>query len=142
MYSQQNRLMSLQSVDDVIVLDPLDVADRLDEFRALQDGWLEEGASAPNHDGLDWLANVFDRHFPPGRVLPHTFPTYDGGVRMEWSHENHRFILEINLEGRSGEWLWFDRMSDQGNETQLNLDEGASWEWVASEIVHKAETTR
>ena len=141
MYDQRNRLMSLQSVNDVNLLDPLDVADRLDDFRALQDGWLEEGASAPNHDGLDWLATVFDRYFPPVGIPPHTFPTYDGGIRMEWSHENHRFILEIDLETRSGEWLWFDRTSDQEHEEQLNLDQRTSWEWVASEIVHKAEST-
>ena len=141
MYDQRNRLMSLQSVEDVNLLDPLDVADRLDHFRALQDSWLEEGASAPNHDGLDWLATVFDRYFPPSGILPHTFPTYDGGIRMEWSHENHRFILEIDLKNRSGEWLWFDRTSDQEHEKHLNLDERASWEWVSSEIVHRAETT-
>ena len=140
MYDQRNRLTSLQTVNDVNLLDPLDVADRLDGFRALQDGWLEDGASAPSHDGLDWLSTVFDRYFPSDGILPHTFPTYDGGVRMEWSHENHKFILEIDLEGRLGEWLWFDRTSDQEDERQLNMDERTSWKWVASEIIYKVET--
>lgn len=60
-------------------LDPLDVRARLDDLRALSDGWLDGTGVAPPHAGLDWLASAFDRHFPDDLPLPHLYPTPEGG---------------------------------------------------------------
>lgn len=129
-------------------LHPLDVRTRLEEFRELRDGWADgmqyagdwgSGyGKAPNPAGLDWLAVAFERRYPAGLPLPHTYPTPEGAVRMEWSRRNHCFILEIDLATHRGSWLWFDRNSDDELERVLNLDAARDWEWFAGEIRARA----
>lgn len=136
-YSQQNRLLRLESVESISDIDALDVPARLDEFRGLPNGWLEGSGWAPDHLGLDWLSEEFDRRVPSGISLPFTYPTEEGGIRMEWSHENNAMILEIDLRSRRGDWLWFDRGSEAETEKELNLEDSADWEWLITEIRNK-----
>ena len=139
-YNQQNRLLRLVSVGYISELDPLDVPARLDEFRSMQDGWLEGEGLAPSPEGLEWLSTSFESHYDDDVELPHTYPTEEGGIRMEWSVENNVLILEIDLDTRVGEWLWFDRDSEAEGERSLNLDDSGDWAWLVSEIRGKYET--
>ena len=136
-YDNQGRLIVLESVESAALLDPLDVPACLDEFRSIKPGWLEGRGLAPSHSGLGWLAEVFERYYSSGLPLPHTYPTPEGGVRMEWSHGANAMILEIDLNTRIGEWLWFDRNSDAEIERALNLDNPTDWAWLVSEILDK-----
>lgn len=133
-YNQQNRLLRLESVEHISPLDPLDIPARLDEFRGMQDGWIEGSGIAPIHAGLDWLSDMFDLYYPDDILLPHTYPTEEGGVRMEWSVGNDAMILEVDLTNHCGEWLWFDRNSDRGCERTLDLEASPDWEWLISGI--------
>ena len=137
-YNREGWLAGLESVEQVDLLDPLDVPARLDEFRGMRDGWYEGGGFAPPHAGLDWLTDRFERYYPSDAPLPYTYPTFEGGVRMEWSYENNAVILEIDLHSHLGEWLWFDRGSDAEYEQGLDLDTNDSWYWMALEIRNKA----
>ena len=118
-------------------LHPLDVPARLDEFRDMKDGWLEGEGIAPSHEGLDWLTDMFVRHFPDNTSLPHTYPTFEGDIRMEWSHGKNAMILEINLNTHKAEWIWFDRDSDDDHERVLDMGNHQHWKWLASEIQEK-----
>ena len=133
-YDEHRRLSNLESVERVILLGPLDVPSRLDEFRKMKNGWLEGDGLAPNHDGLDWLSTSFDHHYPNDVALPHTFPTPAGGVEMEWSFGSQSVILEIDLEEQLGDWLRFDNETDEEYSNTLNLSDSTKWEWVATEI--------
>ena len=133
-WDRNNRLSGLESVKRISQLAPLDVPARLDEFRQLRDGWLEEDGQAPDHAGLDWLATSFDRYYPDDVVLPHSFPTPKGGVELEWSLGSQSVVVEVNLETRRGDWLRFDKASDEEDSRILRLSDSASWEWIAAEI--------
>lgn len=127
----------LESVEQVTLLDPLDVAARLDEFRGMQNGWLEGDGLAPSSSGMDWLSESFDRYFPDKAPLPHTYPTVDGGIRMEWSQGDDVFILEVDLDAHKGDFLWFSRASEDDLEKILDLDASSHWDWFSSEIIKK-----
>lgn len=132
---KQSRPANLESVTHVAILDDLDVPARLDEFRSMRDGWLEGGGYAPPRDGLDWLADAFQSSYPADPLLlPHTYPTHNGGIQMEWSHGDNRATLEIDLRGRTGEWFFFNRHSDGEFEKRLNLDSLDDWKWLVAEI--------
>lgn len=133
-YDEHRHLSNLESVERVILLGPLDVPSRLDEFRKMKNGWLEGDGLAPNHDGLDWLSASFNRHYPNDAALPHTFPTPAGGIEMEWSSGSQSVILEIDLEQQLGDWLRFDKETDEEYSHTLSLSDGTKWEWVAAEI--------
>ena len=131
MYDRQDRLQRVESIKSVDTLDPLDVDARLDRFRTLQDGWLEDGGVAPDHEGLDWLSDVFKRYYPDDLQLPRTYPTVEGGVSLEWSAGKRDIDIEVNLVDRVGEWYVFNKDSKRGEEEKrLNLDRPDDWKWV------------
>lgn len=138
-YNQQDAIVNIQSIEDITILHPLDVPSRLDEFRDMQDGWLEGDGLAPSHTGLDWLAEIFQRFYPDDLPLPHTYPTPDGGIQMEWSHGENSVILEINLQSHIAESFSFNRYSnkDEISERVLNLDFHDHWRQLGNEIKNR-----
>ena len=126
---------------------PLDVPARLDEFRALRDGWADgmqyagdwgNGyGKAPSPAGLDWLAAAFTHHYPQDAPLPYTYPTPEGGIQMEWSYGSQDISLEIDLETRQGEWCRLDLSSMDEAERNLTLD-AAGWQWLGAEVMRWA----
>lgn len=134
-YDRQRRLAGIEAVEHITALDPLDVPARLDEFRAMQDGWLDGEGLAPSHAGLDWLSSALERHFPSDAPLPYTYPTPAGGVQLEWSLGRREISLEIDLATRRAQWHWADLDSDADAEAELNLDDAAGWEWLGAEII-------
>ena len=125
------------TAEKVNLLDSLDVPARLAEFQDMADGWLEGAGLAPDPAGLDWLSAAFARHFPDTLPLPHTYPTAEGEIRMEWARDSNICILEINLADHCGNWLWFDQNSVAEQERLLNLSDSAAWQWLAAQIAAK-----
>ena len=141
-YDRQNRLSSLESVEQVTQLDPLDVPARLDELRAIEDGWMDGTGKAPRIAELDWLSASFESHFPDDLPLPHVYPTPEGGIEAEWSLGAISIIFGLDLNTHQGNWLRFDKESDEEDPQTLNLDDSSAWEWLTSEIRRMAEVNR
>ena len=135
MYDRQDRLQHVESMRSIESLDPLDVDARLDRFRNLRDGWLEGGGVAPDHSGLDWLSDVFERYYPDDLQLPRTYPTADGGVSLEWSSGEREIDIEVNLNNHTGEWYVFNKDSKLGEEEKtLKLDSPDDWKWMGGRL--------
>ena len=96
--------------------------------------WGNGYGKAPDHAGLDWLADAFNRHYPDDLPLPYLFPTPEGGVEAEWAIGPHRASLEIDLDTRQAEWHCLDLSTDISCEQDLQLGTPQSWEWLASEV--------
>ena len=133
-FNRQGRLQSLEYVNDVSLLDPLDVAFRLDEFRNLQDGWLEGEGVAPSQPGLDWLSETFYHNYPIADEFPYSYPTPEGGVQFEWSIGSWEFALEVDLLVRSGEWRRSNLTNQDFSVSDLDLSNPGSWSEISSEI--------
>ena len=136
-HNSQGSLLALDSVERVTLLHPLDFHACLDEFRNMQDGWLEGDGKAPPHSGLDWLSEAFRRGYPDDIPLPYTYPTFEGGVQCEWAIGQFRFQIEIDLDARKAEWLWYDRKAnflEDYEDKILNLDDPGAWAWMAARI--------
>ena len=133
-YDRDDRLVGLQSVHTIDPINPLDVPNRLDEFHNLKDGWLEGDGYAPSPSGLNWLAETFANRYSRDLPLPYTYPTFEGGIQMEWSLGSNSVTLEIDLNTHLAEWFWFDRHSDNEYEQALDLNDVRSWDWFSDEI--------
>lgn len=134
-YDRQDRLQRVEPIRSIEPLDPLDVDARLDRFRNLRDGWLEDGGVAPDHQGLDWLSSVFERYYPDDLQLPRTYPTAEGGVSLEWSAGKREIDIEVNLQNRTGKWIAFNKDSKRiDEEKELELDVLDSWKWVGKRL--------
>ncbi len=137
-HTTQDSPLALESVERVTLLHPLDFHACLDELRNLRDGWLDgEDGKAPAHSGLDWLSEAFRRGYPDDIPLPYTVPSFEGGVHCEWAIGQFRFQIEIDLDSRKGDWLWYDKKTNIFEDYEnkiLNLDDPDGWAWMANRI--------
>jgi len=126
-FNRAERLQSIESVEHMTVLDPLDFISQLEELNLLEDGWYDGKGRAPSSEGLDWLAQAFDENFPDDLPLPYVYPTVEGNVRLEWSLGQWEISIEIDLQKRSGQWHALNLDSDKDQEKELNLLTGDDW---------------
>lgn len=133
-YNRSNRLQSIESVEHVSILDPNDIAARLDEFRGLKSGWLDgKGMPLPS-EGLDWLSQSFDVHYPDHLPLPYLYPTAEGGVRVEWSFGAYDVSMEVSLDSHRAEWHSLHLNTDQEEAKELDLNHSEEWNWVTGQV--------
>ena len=109
------------------------LVDRLDEFRVMQNGWLDGYGSAPNPQGLDWLQQRLVGDFEDAPI-PHIYPTPEGDVQFEWDIGFFRPSLEIDLETHVGEWHCLDLEADESYERELQLGHAQDWKWLTEEL--------
>ena len=133
-YAHPNRLLALDFVGQIRLLDPLDVPTRLGELLDMKDGWLDGHGKAPNHQGLAWLSNSFESHYPTNLQLPHTYPTPEGRIQAEWSLGTYEISLEVNLSDHTGEWHTLDLSTKDSTVRDLDLDTADDWAWFAGQI--------
>lgn len=115
---------------------PMSTRDRLDHFKELKDNWVPNG-TAPNHAGLDWLADEFESNYPDDLPTPLTFPTGGGGVSLEWwSDDDERASLEVDLEKRAATWYVFrpDSEDDDTYHEDVPVDGPRFWEWLTEQV--------
>ena len=79
----------------------------------LQDGWLEGGGKAPEHERLTGLMNEMVRVFPADLEYPAVMPTEDGNVVFEWIRPHARIELEVNFAGGQLELYASNLKTDQ-----------------------------
>lgn len=106
-------------------------------MKTLRNGWLDDKGIAPTRNGLDWLAETFQRNYPDELLLPYLYPTAEGGVQAEWSVNDWEITLEIDLDQQQGQWHALDMTNEQEQEKSLNLNEAADWQWLATEITKR-----
>ena len=116
---------------------PIDVPARLEEFKEVENGWLDGEGMVPSRDGLDWLIGAFRAHFPSEAMPARTYHTREGHVRMEWFMGSNFMSFEVDLPLHTGGWLWSNSESRDFNHGDLDLDKVSSWEWLVSEIKDK-----
>ena len=125
-YDRQDRLVSLNSVGEIEILDALDVSARLDDLRMLKDGWLDGEGKAPEVEFLDWFADRFERKYPPEFPLPYVYPTPEGGIQAEWSIPSCEASLTIDPT-RTAEWYELDLHLNQDSSERFDLASDEGW---------------
>jgi hypothetical protein len=100
---------------------------RLDELRALEDGWLEGHGVAPPASGLDWFAEAFERGYDDDLPVPYLYPTESGGIQLEWGIPPFEASLEVDLGKRWGEWHCLNLKTDVDELLELDLSGATGW---------------
>ena len=116
------------------ILDPIGVSSRIEELKLLRFGWLDGRGVPPASDGLCWLSEAFEKHYPAELPLPYLFPTPEGQVLAEWPLKPWSGSLEIDLAEKRGEWHALNLATDAEEEKQLQLTESNDWQWLAEQI--------
>ncbi len=137
-FDRRSKLVELESVEHISLLDPMDVASRLDEFRTLKNGWFEGKGVAPKSEHLDWLADQFESNYPDNLASPYLYPTAEGGVQAEWSLGTWETTLEIDLLSKKAYWHAMNTASDDDVEKAIDLGQLDGWKWIAEEVTRVA----
>ena len=137
--SESEKLLGLDSVEHISLLDPLDVPARLEELAELKDGWLDGNGQAPSREGLQWLTQACQFHLPDDLPLPYVYPTPEGGVQMEWALGDSELSLEIDLTRHTAEWHALNLQTGGETSRTVSLDDKADWQWIREQIHQMAE---
>ncbi len=124
---RDDHLKSIESIDHVTPLEPLDIVLRLDELTKLSDGWLDGKGRAADKEKLDWLGNAFDSYFAADLPLPYLYPTAEGGIQAEWSLNDWEVSLEIDLDKQMGEYQALNVSEGKASELTFSLDNHEGW---------------
>lgn len=133
-FNRSNRLIGVESIEQVTLLDPLDISARLDELRNLRAGWLEGDGAALSADGLSNLERLFDSYFPDNIVPPHLYPTAEGKISAEWSLPPYEISMNVDLAQLTGDLHSLKIDDDAEYSLQLNLTQEADWKTLVDFI--------
>ena len=140
-YDRQGSLVRLESIEDIVAIDLLDVPSRLDELRELASGWLDGEGVALDPSFLDWLSVTFDRLYPDELPLPHIYPTVEGGVQAEWSLSSHEVSLSVDVVTHVGEWHVLNTDTNVEDTKSLDLVDDNDWIKLTQNIRSLAEAS-
>ena len=133
-FNSEGEILCMESVDSIEMLDPLNISQQLDDLRAMRDGWLDGDGIAPPKDGLDWLQVQFQRYYPDSAPRPYIYPTFEGGVEIEWTIRPYEIGMTVDLSNRSGEWSRISMEDDAYDEQELNMNYHDAWAWIVGEL--------
>jgi len=122
-----SKLKSIQTVEQVTELDPLDVALRLDEFAQYKSGWLDGKGRAFEKAKLERLVTYFDRYYPDELPLPHLYPTAEAAIQAEWTVDDWEISLEIDLTSLEADYQAFNVRTSETTEAVLDLNNDNGW---------------
>lgn len=122
-----SKLKSIQNVEQITELDPLDVALRLDEFAQYKSGWLDGKGLAFEKAKLERLVTYFDRYYPDELPLPHLYPTAEGAILAEWTMDGWEISLEIDLTSLKADYQAFNVETGDAQETAIELNNDNGW---------------
>jgi len=133
-FDRNERMIDLDAIEHVTILDPLDIRARLDELELLRPGWYEGGGVQLSAVGLAWLVEAFDTKYPDRLPLPFLYPTVEGGIQAEWTLGTAEISLAIDLETHRGHWHLLDVAGGAQETRDLDFDDADTWGWLVERI--------
>lgn len=133
-FSRKDKLLGVDTVEHISILDPMDLTARLEELAELKDGWFEGHGLAPSRVSLQWLSKTYEASLPDDLPLPYAYPTPEGGIQLEWNFGTTEVSLEIDLAQHLGQWHAIDLKTEGETERMLNLNETTDWQWIRIQI--------
>lgn len=126
-FSRADKLMSIEMVDEITLLDQLDVPARLESISMFKDGWLNEDSKQLDKDLLQWLASKFEENFNPDLPLPTLFPTPEGNIVAEWSNSKFEVSTEFILASKKANVEVLNLNDNSDFEKELDIEEEDDW---------------
>ncbi len=125
-YSKDGKLDSLESIDEVRLLDNMDSGYRLAEIASLKDGWMNGKGKSFDKQKLLELAELFHSYYSLEHD-PYLYPTADGTIQAEWDVGKWRISMEIELGDMTGDFYALELNSGMERNLAFDLKDGIQW---------------
>lgn len=141
-FGRNDKLLKIESVDQIELLDKLDIPERLLELRQLAPGWHDGRGDVLDKEGLSWLEEAFLNNYDDaGLPLPWLYPTLEGNVQAEWTIGDFEVSLEIRLADKRGEYQAVRIGTDEEIDQEFDLNDPASWKALNDALLKMQEET-
>jgi hypothetical protein len=107
---------------------------RIDEIRALKDGWFEGGGESINGKCLDSLERWCVHIMMLGLPMPRLYPTPEGGVQAEWTIGGNDVSVEFDFPGTSAYWHELDLRTGESLDRELDSQSGEDQTWIVRRL--------
>jgi len=138
-YNSWDLLQKVVSTESLEVQPDYQLASRLDELRALENGWLDGKGIAPDQRKLDFIAARMIGRYPENVTLPDIIPTPEGNILFEWDAVGEP-SLDVRLTDLKGEFHSF-RPNQGDMEREFNFSAEEEWnaffEFLSPNIVSR-----
>jgi hypothetical protein len=128
-FNENNKLIHVEDIEAMDILDPFDISVRLTELSNLEDKWYDGiDGKALDKERLELFKSYFENYFNNGLALPAIFPTINGNIVLEWKKNESEIALEVNLSDFKSNFFYFDMQNDDNDlELILKLDSEENW---------------
>jgi hypothetical protein len=124
-FNSWDRLEKMISVDSLEIQQDYQLAARLEELAALNDGWYDKKGKAPAKEKLARLASHLLGHYPESLALPAIVPTPEGNLLLEWDAEGDPSV-DLDLDTLTASYHAFG-MNGGELEREFDLSSEAAW---------------
>jgi hypothetical protein len=125
-FNKQDRLLNIDTIKHISILDPLDINARIDELSYLKDGWYNGEGVAPHPAFLQTFNEYFEAFYDATLPLPYLYPTIGGGLQAEWVNENFDVSLEVEMSGNASLHS-LNKKTEEVIEFESHLDKPDVW---------------
>lgn len=126
-YDSWDKIQKVVAVESLSIQMNYEIANRLEEISALQDGWFDRAGRAPEAAALQRIAANLIAHYPEKLALPAIVPTPEGSLLLEWQSPGDPSV-DLRLERSLAEYHAFD---PEGHDVERDFPLGNEAEWKA-----------
>jgi hypothetical protein len=128
-FNATDKLVKIDTLEEAVTLDFLDVASRLEELTQLAQGWLDgEQGELLDIEAAKWLGEKFDQYYDSDNLpLPATFPTPDGNIQFEWSINDHEVSVAVDLTSKLADFYALNIQNQKEMAESLALKADEAW---------------
>ncbi len=126
-FNKQNKLIKIESINAMDILDPLDINLQINKLLKIEDNWHGPDSLSPSKIKLKEFSEIFSHKYNDTNPLPAVYPTFDGNIQLEWTINNNEVSLEINLTTLQSEISILDTISDKFIEKSFDLNIDEDW---------------
>lgn len=136
-FNRAGKLLKLDSIEEIQLLEELDIELRLSELLSLKDGWMDGKGKAIEATGAEWLLQGFRENYEATLPLPRLFPTLEGGVQAEWSLGVQEITVEFDLIKKTGFYQYLNSATLEELDEELDFSVLGTWQKL-NEFLMKA----
>lgn len=133
-FNKNSKLIKIQQIDEVALLDKTDVGFRLEEISQLKEGWYEGQGSSFDSDFLNWLTGKLETQLNVDAISTYIFPAIDGDIQIEWSSTVYEVSLKINSNNKKGTFHKLNLITDEDLINELDLEDDSQWTSLNNEL--------
>lgn len=128
-YNYNDKLVRIDEIESIDILDSLDVSLRLNELSKLKDGWYNGIGKAPSKLSLNKFGDIFNSYYDGKLPLPAIFPNLEGNIQLEWKKENKNIIIEVNITSLESNFFYYNDLDDTDEIEQIiTLSSKENWD--------------